>query len=145
MSANFTDILNKPASAIEAPKPLPQGTYLCMVNGQAEIKKIGQKETLAAIFQLKPLQPQEDVDASALSEQGGIGERTIRHTLFLTEDAAYRAKEFLDHCGLDVEDGSTLGQLIAQTPGKQLLVQVGHRPSQDGTQLYLDIKKTARL
>jgi len=146
MSApDFTSILNKSVSDVEKPKPLPVGTYLCMVNGNAEFTKIGQKETPAAIFQLKPLQPQDDVDREALADVGEWSNRAIRHTMFLSEDALYRLKEFLGHLGFDTGGHETLSQLLAQVPGKQCMVQVGHRPSPDGQQLYVEVKKTASV
>lgn len=43
--ADFTSILNKPMAETERPKPLPVGTYLCMVQGQPEFGESNQKKT----------------------------------------------------------------------------------------------------
>jgi len=142
--SNFADILNKQNDDIERPKPLPVGTYLGIVSGPPEIGPIGQKQTLAAKYSIKLLAPQADVDQSALMEMGGIGERSVTHTLFLTADAAWRAKEFLEHCGVETS-GKTLGESLAEAPGRQVMVKLKHRPSPDGTQLYTEIAATAQV
>ncbi len=141
---NFSDILNTKTDDIERPKPLPVGTYLGIVSGAPEIAPIGQKATLAAKYQIKLLAPQEDVDRDALSEMGGIGERSVSLTLFLTADAAWRAKEFLENCGIDTS-GKTLGETLTEAPGRQIYVKLKHRPSPDGTQLYTEIQSTAKV
>jgi hypothetical protein len=144
-SPDFSSILSKSASAIEEPKPLPVGTYICVVNAAPELTKIGQKETPAAVFQLRPIRPMDDVDSSALAEAGNWQERNIRHTLYLTEEALYRLKEFLGHLGLDVEGDASLGELISGSPGRQVAVSISHRPAPDGSRLYVDVKKTAAV
>lgn len=138
MSANFQDVLNTPMSSVEKPKPRPVGTYHGIVVGQPDIKKIGQKETLAAIFEVKLLSPGPDVDAEALAEAGGIGERTVRVTQFLTKDALWRLKEFLLALGIE-ESNEPIGALLAQTPNRRALFKIKHRPSQDGSSLYEEV------
>jgi hypothetical protein len=151
--ANFSEILNKPASSIEPPKPLPPGTYLCLVDGQPEFQKIGKNSTDCVNFKMKPVQAQADVDQTALQEVLTSKDGTFRplqdtkifHRLFITEDSIWRLKKFLVE-DLGIEEGSkSLGQLIPEAMGRQVLVNVGHRPSDDGTQIYIDIKGTAAV
>lgn len=143
--ANFADVLNRPAAAVEKPKPYPIGTYLCIVDGPAEISKVGKKQTDAAIFKLKILAPGADVDPAAVAEAGGVAGKQLRITYWLTEDALYRLKQFLvDHLGL-AEGSKTLGELLAEAPGCQVYANVGHRPSEDGQTLYADVKSTAKV
>ena len=142
--SNFSDILNTTVDSIEKPKPLPVGSYLAVVAGPPEIGPIGQKQTLAAKYQLKILRALEDVDHVLLNDMGGIRDnQTVNHTLFLTADAAWRAKEFTEHCG--VEGLSTLGEALGAVQGRQVIVKLKHRPSQDGTQLYSEIASTAKV
>jgi len=141
--SSFQDILSTPMSAVERPKPRPVGSYVGVVVGQPEIKKIGQKETLAAIFTIKLLAPGPDIDASQLADAGGIGERTVRLTQFLTQDALWRTKQFLEALGL--EDTGTVGELLMQTTGRQALFKIKHRPSADGTDLYEEVDSVAAL
>lgn len=146
--ANFQDVLNKPASAIEAPKPLPVGTYLAIVDGQPEFAKIGKDQTDCLNFKLKLLQAQPDVDPASLSETlngASLADKSITHRLFITEAAVWRLKQFLvDHLGIE-EGTSTLGELIPQAMGRQVLVTLGHRASADGQQIFTDVKATAKV
>lgn len=144
MAGNFSDVLNKKLDTIEKPKPLPVGTYIGVINGAPEIKPRGQNNTLSAEFKIKILQADEDVDQDALQERGGIKEAELRHTLWLTEDAAWRAKQFVEFCGVD-PDGITLGEALSQCMGCQLRLKIIHRPSQDGTELYANIDKIAAV
>ena len=141
---SFESILNTPMSDIAKPKPRPVGTYIGVVTKAPEIKKIGPKETLAAIFDVKVISPGPDIDASELAAAGGIGERHLRVTQFLTEDALWRLKNFLLALGLE-DDGSSIGKLLAETPGRQALFKIKHRPSQDGSELYEEVDSVAAL
>jgi hypothetical protein len=141
--SNFTSILSKPMSEIEKPKPLPIGSYLCIVDGVPELTQIGQKQTDAAVFKLKVLQPLEDVDTEQLAEAGGVSNKTLRLTLFLTEDSLHRAKKLLnEHMG--IEEDKTLQEALMEAQGRQVVANVSHRPSQDGTELYAEVKSTAK-
>jgi hypothetical protein len=144
--ANFQDILNKPMDEIDAPVPLPVGTYLCLVDGVPEVSQKGKNQNTAVTFNLKFMQPQADVDQSALiSALKGktLPDRSIRHNLWVTEDAAWRLKQFLkDHLAVEAK---SMSEAIAQAQGRQVYVTLGHRPSDDGTQIYMDIKSTAKV
>lgn len=144
--ANFQDILNKPMTEIDRPAPLPVGTYLCLVDGQGELAKIGKNNVDCINFKLKPVQAQNDVDQQALYEMlkgAGLSEKSIRFRLFLTEESAWRAKEFLENLGLP--EGLSLREGFAQAPGKQVLVQIGHNASEDGKNVYMEVKGTAKV
>ncbi len=142
--ANFADALNRKADDVEKPKPLPVGTYLCTIAGPPEMKEIGQNNTPAAIFAVKVVAPQGDVDMEALNAMGGAAGKSLRQTFFLTEDALYRLKDFLtEACGIEA-NGRTLGEMIPDAVNRQFLATVKHRPSPDGTQIYAEIGTTAR-
>lgn len=148
--ASFQDILNQQQGTIEPPKPLPVGTYLCVVDGIPEITKIGKNQTDAVVFKLKPMQPRDDVDQEALQNAltvngtpVALSEKSIRHTLFGTEAAIWRLQEFLQHC--DLPDGVPLGQNLNSAMGKQVLVTLGHRASDDGKQIFAEVKATAKV
>lgn len=144
--SNLTDILNRPTTNIEPPKPLPPGTYLCIVDGQPEIAKIGKNNTDCVNFSLKVIQAQPDVDQEALANALGtsaLSDKKIRHRLFLTDESLWRMKQFLvDHLGLP---DATIGQLLPESMGKQVLVNIGHRPNEDGTQVFTEVKSTAKV
>lgn len=145
--SNFTDILNKPAASIEAPKPLPVGTYLCLVDGPGEMGKIGKDQTDCVNFKLKCAQAQPDVDQAQLVEAlkgASLQDKTIRHRLFITEAAAFRLRKFLEDCGIEAGTKS-LGEMISEAPGHQVMVTLGHRSSDDGQMVYMEVKDTAKI
>jgi hypothetical protein len=141
---NFTSILDRPMSTAERPKPLPVGTYLCVVDGQPKFDQSKQKKTDFVEFTLKVLQPQDDVDAEAVAElKDGVQGKTLRATYYLTEDALWRLKEFLGHLG--IEEGTGFRDAISQAPGNQVLASVRHRASQDGQAVFAEIAATAAV
>ena len=142
---NFSSILDQPASEIERPKPLPVGTYVCVVAGLPRHDKSTKKQTPFVEFTLKPLQAQDDVDKEALEEMGGLSERTIRATFYITEDSKWRLKKFLEE-DLQIEVGDkTLSQMIDETPGRQCLAFLKHQASDDGQSVYAQLASTAPI
>lgn len=146
---NFTDILNKRGAAVERPKPLPTGHYIGMVKGLPEQTTIGKNNTPALVFTIALTQPLEDVDASALLEVGGVGGKTMRHTLYLQgkDDNAqkaveFRLRQFIEQLGC-FDESKTFSEMISETPGRAIRIQVQHRPSEDGQMIYTDIKSTS--
>lgn len=132
---SFTDILNKPAEQIEKPKQRPPGTYLCVVNGPHKQKEVNDKPVVTLAY--KAMQAQDDVDQEALAAAGGVG-NTFTQDFFLTtndgNDNSWGLVNTLEnHLGID-KTGKTLAQMLAEAPGKQVLVNVAH-------EMYVD-KKT---
>lgn len=141
---NFGSILDQQSSEIERPKPLPVGTYTCIVKGLPRFDKSSKKGTDFVEFTLQPVEAGEDVDEEDLDAVGGLANKTLRHTLYITEDAAYRIKDFCDHLGIE-EDDMSLRQRIEQAPGKQVLVTVKHTASDDGSTIYANVGRTASV
>lgn len=140
--SNFASVLNKRADDIEAPVPIPVGRYIGVVAGPAEFKEIGKNQTPGAVLKIRLLQPMEDVDAEALAAAGGIPERTLNHTVWLSEDAEYRTKTFLTE-DLGLEAGNkTLGELFSEVHGATVGVLIKHEPSQDQRQIFARIDRT---
>lgn len=125
--ANFTDILNKPAESIEKPKPRPPGTYLCLVNGPHKQREINDKPVVDIVY--KTAQAQADVDQAQLAESGGVG-NSVTQTFFLVNndgnENSWPLKNFLEnHLGIE-SSGKSLAQMLAEAPGKQVLVTLKH-------------------
>ncbi len=140
-SPNFGALLDKPASDVERPKPLPQGSYHCIVKGLPRFDKSSKKFTEFVEFTLQPTSAGEDVDEEDLEAMGGIANKTIRATYYITEDALWRLKDFLGHCGIE-EDGS-LRNMIDQTPNCEVIAFIKHRASEDGQAVFAELAKTA--
>lgn len=139
---SFEELLNKPASEVERPKPLPVGTYHCLVDGPPEpvTAKTG---TQGLRFTFKVIRPLEDVDAALAAEQQVVG-KTVRDTYWITEESLYRLTDMLEHLGLD-KNGGTIKELVSYAPGKQLLMRIKHQASQDGTTVYANVDSTAAV
>ncbi len=139
--SNITDLLNKRAEDVEKPKPLPTGFYLCIIDGLPKIEEVQTKKgpMHVAELSLKPVQAGEDVDHAMLSEQGGIGERKLRHTLWIAEDSLWRIKDLAVKLGIEV-DGKNLGQVIQEFSARQCMAKVIHKPSADGSELFANIE-----
>lgn len=153
--SNFSSILDRAPSEIEKPKPLPVGTYTCVVNGLPTYDKSSKKQTDFVRFNLKVLAAGEDVDADDLSTwmqkpdgtTRSLADTQIRHDLYLTEDAAWRLKDFLTHLGWDIEDSEngSMRQMIEQSAGRQVNVFMRHEASQDGTSVFAKVGSTAAV
>lgn len=149
----FSDILDRAPTEVDRPKPLPSGTYTCVVNGLPEYGESSKKKTPFVRFTLKVLAADDDVDTEALNEwmqkAGGetrsLTDATIRDTYYLTEDAVYRLDGFHQNCGIELEDGVSRRQRNEQTNGCQLKVFIKHRPSEDGTTIFAEIGATAPI
>ena len=137
---NFGSILDRAPSEIEKPKPLPQGSYITQIVGQPRFDKSSKKQTEFVEFTHKLLQAQDDVDEDELKALGGVKDKVMKNTFYLTESAAWRLKEFLEHCG--IEEGDSLREMIEETPGKQVGVFINHEASQDGTSVFARVGKT---
>lgn len=147
--ANLEEQLAKQAAEIEPPKPIPVGTYLCIVDGQPTFLQLGQNKTDAVDFMMKIAQPMDDVDQSALAEFTAKGDviagKRIKRRLFLTEDSIFMLKQFLtDSLGID-ETGKTLKQMIPEALGKQVYATVKHRSSDDGQRVFSEVASTAKV
>jgi|SRR5581483_4111054 len=143
---SFSSILDRAPSEIEKPKPLPQGSYTTVLVGQPRIDKSAKKQTEFREFTHKIHAAGDDVDADDLATYLGDNKKltdvTIKNTYYITEGAVWRLKEFLEHCGIDLDDVDTLAEAIEQTPGKQVGIFINHEASQDGTSVFARIGKT---
>lgn len=139
---NFSAILDRPVDAeANRPKPVPTGTYLCIIDGIPRFDKSKQKGTDFVEFNLNIVQPGADVDPTAYAEVGGG--RKLRTTFYLTEDAVWRLDKFLEDIGIPKGTGRKEG--ISQAPGKQVNAVVTHRASQDGTAIFAEVNSTAKV
>ena len=144
-AVSFSSILDKPSSEIERPKPAPVGTYTVLIQGQPRFDKSSKKQTPFVEFALQYLAAGEDVDEDSLTDWLAgkkLKDMSIKSTYYLTDSAAWRLVEFLDHCGAGDED-MTPRQRIAETPGKQVVISIGHEASDDGTAIFARVKGTA--
>ena len=141
---SFSSVLDTPVGDIERPKPAPVGSYVCVVQGQPKIDKSAKKRTEYVEYALKPLEALDDVDEDALADWG-IKDKTFRITFYITEKSIYRLKEFLEHCGVDMNGEGSMRQYIAEAAGKQVVAHIVHEASKDGSAVYGSVKSTTAV
>lgn len=139
--SSFTDLMNKKSKDVLPPQPMPNGTYLCVVEGQPKKTEVGDDKTDVFDFNLKPIQATGDVNQQELAEYlaksgfAGLANASIRARFFITEKALYRLTNFLNACG--VEEGElTVVQRIPMATGRQVLVRMKQSPSADMKTMY---------
>ena len=111
MSANFSVL--KKLDNVESLNPI--GTPFCRHQRRSRDRRAGRTTPLAAEFKFKILQADEDVDAEALAEMAGS--RTGNSgSPWLTEDALWRAKQFVENCGVD-DTGMSVWQALQACVG----------------------------
>jgi hypothetical protein len=98
---DYLFLLDEAPTEVLRPKPLPVGTYTCIV-GPPRYDRSSRKGTELVEFILIPVEPGEDVDADSLEEIGGLDGKTIRATFYIVSAAIYRLDEFHQNCGLDL-------------------------------------------
>lgn len=138
---NFASLLSKPGSEVERPVPLPVGSYVCVVQGLPRFDKSSQKQTDFVEFTLKVTEARDDVDEDELEKSGGLADKTIKATYYITETALWRLKDFLSACGLEADGDKTLEELIEETPNATVGIFIRHEPGNDGQSMFARVGK----
>lgn len=140
---NFAALLEARPTEVDRPKPLPQGSYVCVVKGLPEYGESSKKKTPFVKFNLQPTAAMDDVDEGDLKAMGGFANKTIRATFYLTEDAVYRLDEFHEHCGLELNPKVSRRQRNEEAVNQQVIAFIKHTSSEDGQSTYAELGKTA--
>ena len=125
--ANYADLLNVNADAIERPKPLPVGTYTLQAV-KHEFGESSKKGTPYCQVYFRLMAPGSDVDTAMLS--GVKLDREIRDSFYLTPDAMFRFKEFMEKCGITLT-GAVLGDKVPEIDGKTIDAFMTQEPDKD--------------
>jgi hypothetical protein len=147
-TANLSAILDRPATDFNFPPPLPQGGYHCVVMKLPEQIISSQKKTPGFEFTLKPIAALADVDEEELAELGGLDGKTIKHTMWISQDPGKQEttiamlREFLEHCGIDPE-GKSVNAMIDEVPNAEVIVFMKHEPLQGRDGFRAVVAKTA--
>src|SRR5215831_16229366 len=107
MSVNFKDLLSRPVDSAKKPPTKPPGTYYGVISSYKFAESQKQK-TPYVRFTFNNIQPGEDLlagDQRALQDDEGnpidFSKWTPYKDYFLTDDALYRLKEFLQSLGVE--------------------------------------------
>lgn len=142
---NFASLLATPGSDVERPVPMPVGSYICTVAGLPRFDKSSQKQTDFVEFTLKFVSAGEDVDEDTIKEMGGLGDKTIKATYYITETALWRLKDFLSACGLEADGDKTLEELIDETPNCEVGIFIRHEPGNDGQSMFARVGRAFKV
>lgn len=135
---NFNEVMNMKAEDVKKPLPVPSGWYIGVVSKPPEGRKlaISGVEQEVVDFDIKLLSPSKEVDTSALSEWtskfGDLNGFRLQPKTFFIEDPAGRfamVQFMTETLGVD-KVGKSNGQMAAESTGRQLLVQIIHKPYQ---------------
>ncbi len=129
---DFTSILNKPAEAVEKPKPKPIGSYQAVVTGMPAQRTVSTKDGDRAVirFTYKLISAADDVDQDQLSEVADISTwPPLNHDVWIDGDGGdFQLVSHLENVLKIDKSGKSIGEMLAEAPGAQLLVTVKHRP-----------------
>ena len=139
---NFNELLSVQVQSVERPKNFPPGHYEAIVTGH-EYGTSPVKETPYVRFPIKLLGPSEDVDEELFEEAGGmeaLGKRKPLHLdFYLTPDAIYRLREFLEN-GLALNSsGRNFDEVIPESTNVALTVLISHRAGQKKDEFFMNI------
>ena len=143
-ATTFESILDTPAADVTRPVPVPAGTYDAVVRGLYEEGVSSQKKTPFVKFTYALQSAGDDVDEAELLAIGGLDGKIIRDTYYTTPDAMFRLTDALTNMGIDTE-GKTIRQCLGETPNCDIRVVIGHRASEDGQQIFAEVKRTLPL
>jgi len=146
--ANFTDILNKNSDDIKPPPTLPMGSYHSIVVGLPEQGESSQKKTPQLKFIHKIIAALDDVDPDAIAEFEADGEKIagqeVENILYVTDKSANMLKEFIINCGVDLT-GKSMAEGLDEVPNSEVIINIKHEQSDDGTRTFSKIGRTARV
>lgn len=141
---NFADLLNRTVGTVEKPKPLPVGSYYCVIKGR-ELGESSQRKTPYVRFIFGVIQPGEDVDPTLLAEipNGGAG-KEIREDFYLTPEAEWRLHDFLTNVmGMQ---GMTTAQAVDGVVGRQVKLIIKHEMDKtDTSRIYTRVSAFQRV
>lgn len=148
----LNDILNKPATDIKRPPPIPAGVYTIQLFGKPNFTdKKGQGADFVE-FPSKIVAVSDTVTEESIAAFPGGRAALMGHELkgqggvrfYLTDDSAWRLTEFMtDTLGIEGE-GRNVKEMCFDVPGKMCQIEVAQEPTQDGKGMLSRIRSFAR-
>lgn len=96
---DFDALLSSTGGDVKRPPTLPSGTYYGIVT-KYEQGKSRDKQTPYYRFHVQIQEAGADISPSDL-EGIDLSKKSLRTDFYLTHDAAYRLKDFIESCGID--------------------------------------------
>lgn len=141
-TVDFGKLLSVQVDSVERPPLFPAGHYRTLVQSY-ELDESSRKKTPYCRFNCKLLAPGEDVDMDLFEDAGGIAKlnerKTLRYDFYLTPDAYYRLREFLEE-GLALNcAGRAFDQVIPDAVNMEFMAEVTHAAGQKPNEFYMEI------
>lgn len=148
--ANISDILNRKAEDVEAPKTIPPGSYNCVIKGMPEQGVSSKQKTVFLKFAFQIISARDDVDEDAIVEYetNKDGTKTPLVGKIITSDyyiqnadgspsgALFMLTNMLEAIGVDFTGGKSIGAAVDETPNSECVVFIKHEPSPDGKRFF---------
>lgn len=146
-TVNFAELLKRQVDKTERPPVFPIGPYDGVVTGH-EFLTSSKKKTPFVRFWVKLLAPREGVDEELFEQAGGMeklnGRKPIRYDFYLTDDALYRLREFLEN-GLQMESsGRAYDEMIPETTNATFIPLLSHDIGENPGETWMSINGFAR-
>lgn len=137
--STLQEYLKRSVDSAEPPKPLPVGTYRCIVKKFTFIES-KQKKTPGVEFALAPQQPLADVDQMLLSDVKDWQNEELRWTGYFTDKSLFMIRQFIEACGVPAQ--GDFDTSIPQCVGRVVDCHIVHGQSDRGT-IYSNIDGVA--
>jgi hypothetical protein len=136
MSKAFTDLLNKPIDDIDAPKPVPVGSWRLTIATIIVREPKDEDSPGAVLFGFKLGSPMEDVAPSALDEFGDVDEAPMVWNRFRLRDMkdAYYLKKFVETVGGETT-GRTLEDASKSLEGYEVMSYIEQEPDRENPEM----------
>lgn len=125
---DFANLLSKPLDEVKRPQAIPAGTYNAMIKSY-EAAESKEKKTPYIRFHFTITGPGADVNAADL-DGVDLSKKQLRRDFFITPDAEYRLKEFIESCHIDTR-GRTFQSTLPDMVNQPVLLEVVQRLNKD--------------
>lgn len=135
-TVDFKQLLSKPLDDVKKPPPLPAGTYFGAIT-KWEFGESPEKKTPYVRFFFLLQSPGPDIDVNELTGVD-LAKRSPRKDFYITPDAEWRLKEFIESAGASTA-GRSFASAIPDLQNRPVIIEVTQRSSKDGKDIYNDV------
>lgn len=128
MAVDFAKLLSKPLDDVKKPPAWPAGTYLGRVT-KFEFGDQNKNNTPYARFFIKVTVAGPGLEAEEVVGIDFTKGREFRKDFYLSEDAEWRLKEFIESCGVPTQ-GRTFAETVPECANAQVQIEVIQQNSQ---------------
>lgn len=144
---NFAELLSQQVDSVERPKLFPKGSYNAIVLKHT-LGTSTQKATPYVEFDVKLLSPQSDVDEELFEAAGGqeaLDKRApLRLTFYITQQATYRLREFLETT-LELNcNGRNFDAVIPEATNAAFTAEIDNKPGKKEGEYYMNVVDHAK-